>query len=74
VSAIAGCAGRPHPVESTATRPSPSPRPAPGYEQRVDSLESVDTTAVRGRRIVIDPGHGGAYKGSLGVNGLTEAE
>jgi N-acetylmuramoyl-L-alanine amidase len=29
---------------------------------------------VRGRRIVLDPGHGGAYKGSLGVGGLTEAE
>src|SRR5262249_25427870 len=35
---------------------------------------SVDTTAVRGRRIVLDPGHGGVFRGALGVHGLTEAE
>ena len=75
LSALAGCGGPPRPGEvPTPPTASPSPRPEPGYEQRIDSLESVDSTAVRDRRIVIDPGHGGAYKGSLGVNGLTEAE
>src|SRR5438874_3231012 len=54
--------------------PAPIARPYPGYDQRVDSLESVDPDAVRDRRIAIDPGHGGAYRGAIGVNGLTEAE
>ncbi len=29
---------------------------------------------LRGRRIVLDPGHGGFFKGAIGQNGLTEAE
>ena len=75
LSALAGCGPKARPGEiPPPPAASPSPRPAPGYDQRVDSLESVDTTAVRDRRIVIDPGHGGAYKGSMGLNGLTEAE
>jgi N-acetylmuramoyl-L-alanine amidase len=72
----AGCGGhRPPgpPPNLPGPSPSPSTRPAPGYERRIDSLDVVDTSAVRGRRIVIDPGHGGAYKGALGVGGLTEA-
>src|SRR5262245_27225429 len=77
--ALAGCAGK-KPTGTPPTPPGPSPtpsptaRPAPGYEARIDSLDIVDSTAVRDRRIVIDPGHGGYFKGSLGVHGLTEAE
>ena len=73
----AGCAGRPFPPRPpTPPTPAASPapvRPDPGYEARIDSLEVVDSTAVRDHRIVIDPGHGGYFKGSVGVNGLTEA-
>jgi N-acetylmuramoyl-L-alanine amidase len=29
---------------------------------------------LQGKRIVLDPGHGGFFRGSLGVHGLTEAE
>ena len=54
--------------------PAPRPRPRPGYERRVDELASVDASALAGRRIAIDPGHGGVFRGAVGVNGLTEAE
>jgi N-acetylmuramoyl-L-alanine amidase len=40
----------------------------------VDSLDAVDPSALAGKRIVLDPGHGGFFRGSLGVHGLTEAE
>ena len=56
-----GCAGH---------RP---PRPAPGYDRLRDAIDSVDPKGLRGRRIVLDPGHGGYFPGSLGVRGLTEA-
>ena len=72
----AGCGGRgPRPVPPEgAPSASPAPRPAPGYDARVDSLDAVDFSALRGKRVVLDPGHGGRFPGSLGVNGLTEAE
>jgi len=49
-------------------------RPAAGYIARTDSLDSIDARVLQGRRIVLDPGHGGFFPGSVGVNGLTEAE
>lgn len=67
----AGCARRtavPPPV------PPVAPRAVPGYEGRVDSLAAVDASGLAGRRIALDPGHGGFFRGALGVNGLTEAE
>ena len=63
---LAGCAG--------VKKPPVPPRPAPGYEARRDELNAVDTTWLRGRRIALDPGHGGRFRGSLGLNGLTEAD
>jgi len=57
-----------------ASGPAAHPRPAPGYTGRVDDFAAVDTTSLRGRRIVLDPGHGGFFRGALGQNGLTEAE
>jgi N-acetylmuramoyl-L-alanine amidase len=58
----------------SSERGSPASRPLSFASTRSgrcsgSSLESVDTTAVRGRRIAIDPGHGGAYQGSTGVHG-----
>lgn len=57
--------------------PKPTPvvavRPRPGYEARIDSLDRVGATALAGRRITLDPGHGGFFRGSIGVGGLTEA-
>jgi N-acetylmuramoyl-L-alanine amidase len=65
--ALAGCAAH-RPL------PPPEPRPAPGYDARIDSLDAVDPIHLRGRRIAIDPGHGGWFRGSLGVHGLAEAD
>ena len=86
---LAGCAGKkppvgttPAPAEKQAVEPEPE-RPTvapggaaarPGYERRVESLAGLDTSPLRGRRIALDPGHGGRFPGSIGVNGLTEAE
>jgi N-acetylmuramoyl-L-alanine amidase len=49
-------------------------RPKPGYDGRIDSLDAVDAGGIAGRRIALDPGHGGRFRGSVGVNGLAEAE
>src|SRR4030067_518239 len=67
--ALGGCAAvSPGPPRSAATRP------LPGYDRRVDALAAADSAALAGRRIVLDPGHGGIFRGALGVGGLTEAE
>jgi len=72
---LAGCAGV---APQAQVQPQPAPvrpaRPRPGYEHLADSLAALDSTALVGRRIALDPGHGGFFKGSLGVHGLTEAE
>ena len=62
-----GCAHAPQP-------PPPPQRPKPGYERRVDELATVDASGLEGRRIALDPGHGGAFRGAMGVHGLSEAE
>jgi len=86
---LGGCAGKKPPVstvpapagkqavEPEAERPSVAPGGGlakPGYERRIESLAGLDTSPLRGRRIALDPGHGGRFPGSIGVNGLTEAE
>jgi len=71
---VCGCAR--HPV--IPPQPSPPPpvvtRPRPGYDARVDSLDAVDLVTLAGKRIALDPGHGGYFRGSTGVHGLAEAE
>ena len=64
----------PTPSQKPVTAPAARPRPLPGYTTRIDGLGSVDTTALRGHRIALDPGHGGMFRGAMGTNGLTEAE
>ncbi len=62
---LAGCAG---------PRP-PRPLPAPsGYEAEPEALRGIDTTPLAGRRIVLDPGHGGRFRGAIGPGGLAEAD
>ena len=68
-----GCARRPPAPSPPPPAPAP-PRPIAGYERLLDSLGTVDGTGLAGRRIVLDPGHGGLFRGALGVHGLTEAE
>ncbi|MFH1313304.1 MAG: N-acetylmuramoyl-L-alanine amidase [Candidatus Eisenbacteria bacterium] len=44
------------------------------YEGREEALKGLDATALPGRTIVIDPGHGGVFRGARGVGGLDEAD
>ena len=37
-------------------------------------MAGFDTAALRGKTIVIDPGHGGPERGAIAENGLNEAE
>ena len=68
-----GCG--PHPaVTPPPTPPALKKGPAAGYDGRRDSLDSVDASVLRGRKIVLDPGHGGFFPGTMGVGGLTEKE
>jgi len=78
ILALSGCALRPGAV-SRPSPPQPPPaetraRALPGYDARIDSLDAVDVSALAGKRIAIDPGHGGFFRGSIGVKGLTESE
>ncbi|MEN8007770.1 MAG: N-acetylmuramoyl-L-alanine amidase [Candidatus Krumholzibacteriota bacterium] len=63
--AAAGCGG-------------PAPKIAepeiPGYKALQEQFRGRDMTPLHGRRIVLDPGHGGMFKGAVGPGGLTEAE
>lgn len=65
---------RPGPAAAPAPPPPARPRPRPGYVARIDSLDDPAHSSLAGHRIVLDPGHGGYFKGSIGVNGTTEAE
>ena len=57
---------------------SPPPKPTeveiPGYTALQEQFSGRDMSPLRGRRIVLDPGHGGFFKGAVGPGGLTEAE
>lgn len=64
---LSGCSG---------SRPAPQvdPPPVPGYEALREEFGDRDFTPLKGRRLVIDPGHGGFFRGATGPEGLTEAE
>jgi N-acetylmuramoyl-L-alanine amidase len=57
-------------------RPAAPPAipPVAGYEDAGPDLSDLDLAPLRGRRILLDPGHGGRFRGALGPNGLSEAE
>jgi len=46
----------------------------PSLPSYLFQLDQIDTTALRGKVIVIDPGHGGRYRGAIGKMGLKESE
>jgi len=60
---LAGCAGRREPVPDNI-----------GYHQLQESFGDRDLTTLEGRRILLDPGHGGYFPGVVGQNGLSEAD
>lgn len=57
----------------TECAPKPKPPLVLLYESRKEALEGLDVTSLKGRTIVIDPGHGGVFRGALGPAGLDEA-
>jgi len=66
LSVLAGCASQPAvPRDRTDI---------PGYQNSPPGLAGLDTEPFRDRRILIDPGHGGYFRGAVGDGGLTEAE
>ncbi len=66
LAALAGaCAPPPH--------APPRARALPGYDRLRDDPAGVEARVFRGRRVAIDPGHGGFFPGSIGVHGTTEA-
>lgn len=44
------------------------------YERRGERIEGVDLSPLKGRRIVVDPGHGGVFPGAVGIGGLKESD
>jgi N-acetylmuramoyl-L-alanine amidase len=58
---LAGCAARKAPVEDIYARLSEKPA-------------AFDTSVLAGRTIVIDPGHGGSFDGTVGADSLREAD
>lgn len=44
------------------------------YAELSEEPHAYDQRALVGRRIVIDPGHGGYFEGAIGVDSLTEAD
>lgn len=67
---VAGGCGGPRRVPPTAE----IQLPIAGYEGLQEQLYGRDLAPLRHRRVVLDPGHGGYFRGALGPNGLTEAE
>jgi len=65
---LSGCASQRPDGRSTPLAP------IPGYLGDRTDLAGLDTQPLRGRHILLDPGHGGFFRGALGPEGLTEAE
>jgi N-acetylmuramoyl-L-alanine amidase len=61
----AGCGGPP---------PDPAVVEIPGYQALQEQFSGRDLSPLRGRRIVLDPGHGGFFRGAVGAGGLAEAD
>jgi N-acetylmuramoyl-L-alanine amidase len=64
---VAGCAARP---PTPATIDLEARR---AYTSLTESL-AIDAAPLAGRVVVIDPGHGGDYRGTIGRGGLAEAD
>jgi N-acetylmuramoyl-L-alanine amidase len=79
-----GCARAPRVPPSTAPPPEAAARavPAPlpragaraGYDGDSGYRADLDVTALAGRAVVLDPGHGGRWAGSLGGGGTRESD
>ena len=65
------CAKRP--VSTTKTGADPRDAAHRAYLNLVESV-GIDVGAVAGKVIVLDPGHGGGYRGARGTGGTAEAD
>ncbi len=54
--------------------PRPAVTPVPGFDRLALAVGDRDFTPLAGRRILLDPGHGGKYRGAIGPSGLAEAD
>ncbi|MFH1220545.1 MAG: N-acetylmuramoyl-L-alanine amidase [Candidatus Eisenbacteria bacterium] len=54
--------------------PGPKPTIKRFYEGLREPLEGLDLSGLEARKIVIDPGHGGAFRGARGISGTDEAD
>jgi N-acetylmuramoyl-L-alanine amidase len=63
LASAAACGGPP---------PSGVPRPDTLYRQLEDPLPRVDRALLAGYRVLIDPGHGGSFRGTMGADSLEE--
>ena len=57
-----------------ACAPKPRPPQPSFYDRLAEPLDTLDIRSVAGRKIVIDPGHGGVFRGAIGLEGLDEAD
>ena len=48
--------------------------PMPPLPTTSFKLDQINTSCIQGKVIVIDPGHGGKYRGAIGKTGLKESE
>jgi N-acetylmuramoyl-L-alanine amidase len=74
VPVLAACILAFHCTGCGGPRPTAAPVPIPGYESLQEQLYGRDLTPLRQRRVVLDPGHGGHFRGAIGPNGLAEAD
>jgi N-acetylmuramoyl-L-alanine amidase len=76
----AGCGHHgapPPPVTPAPAEQPPAPPPTAartGYDGDSGYRPDVDASALAGRRILLDPGHGGRWAGSRGSAGMREAD
>ena len=70
---------KPTPVPSTKPTTKPTPKPAAKPESKSENKPQDDVdgelagiTGLRGRKITIDPGHGGSDSGAIGPTGVME--
>jgi N-acetylmuramoyl-L-alanine amidase len=64
LAALAACGGPPKQVAV--------PAPDNLYRQLEDPLPHADRTLLAGYKILIDPGHGGSFRGTMGADSLEE--
>jgi len=58
----------------SCARKPPEPTLVELYARLGEPIDGVDLSGLAGRRILIDPGHGGVFPGAIGAGGLKESD